>query len=126
MLREISFTIPGRPVGKERPRVTKSGHAFTPEKTRKAEQAIALLARVATSRVAAMHRPLAPYKVEIGIVWEDKRHPDIDNVAKCVLDAMNGVAYPDDADVSMLVVRAIGTSKQYPRVTVVVSESLRD
>ena len=28
-----TFTVPGRPFGKQRPRVTRTGHAFTPETT---------------------------------------------------------------------------------------------
>jgi Holliday junction resolvase RusA-like endonuclease len=42
----VKFTIPGPPHGKERPRLTKTGHAYTPEKTVEYEQKVrdALLA----------------------------------------------------------------------------------
>ena len=29
----VKFTVPGNPVGKARPRMTRSGHAYTPDKT---------------------------------------------------------------------------------------------
>jgi Holliday junction resolvase RusA-like endonuclease len=48
--------------------------------------------------------------------------PDLDNVAKGVLDAMNGVAYADDTQVVRLLVQ-----KQYslePRLVVTVKEML--
>jgi Holliday junction resolvase RusA-like endonuclease len=48
--------------------------------------------------------------------------PDLDNVAKGVLDAMNGVAYVDDTPVIRLLVQ-----KQYslePRLVVTVKEML--
>ena len=31
------------------------------------------------------------------------KKPDCDNIAKCVLDALNGVAYDDDAQVNILI-----------------------
>ena len=37
----IQFFVPGKPVGKGRPRFTRSGNTFTPEKTRAYEAAVA-------------------------------------------------------------------------------------
>ena len=37
----IEFTIPGAPQGKERPRFTKNGIAYTPQKTRDYEKLVA-------------------------------------------------------------------------------------
>ena len=33
------------------------------------------------------------------------KKPDADNLAKAILDALNGVAYPDDAQIVTLTVR---------------------
>lgn len=40
----VSFSIPGDPVAKERPRFTRSGHAYTPAKTRTYEEIIRMYA----------------------------------------------------------------------------------
>ena len=36
----IQFTVPGVPVGKGRPRFTRGGHAYTPEKTAAFEEKV--------------------------------------------------------------------------------------
>ena len=38
--------------------------------------------------------------------------PDVDNIAKIILDGMNGTVYEDDAAVSLLVVRKTYTEEQ--------------
>ena len=38
----IKFTVPGVPVGKGRPRFTRGGHAYTPEKTAAFEEKVRL------------------------------------------------------------------------------------
>ena len=38
----IQFTVPGVPVGKGRPRFTRGGHAYTPEKTAAFEEKVRL------------------------------------------------------------------------------------
>lgn len=40
------------------------------------------------------------------------KKPDCDNVAKIVLDALNGIAYPDDSQVVSLCVRKFYTDQQ--------------
>lgn len=114
--RVIEFAVTGRPQGKQRPRVVKGGRqTFTPEKTRRYEArvtALALQAKQASKKV------LPPYRVEIDIVWEDARHPDIDNVSKCILDGMNRVVYEDDRDVTQLETKVVGICKKSPGVTV--------
>lgn len=37
---KVTFTVPGIPVGKGRPRFTKDGHAHTPQKTRDYEDKV--------------------------------------------------------------------------------------
>mgnify|MGYP003274584575 FL=1 len=39
---QIKFTVPGIPVGKGRPRFTRGGHAYTPEKTAAFEEKVRL------------------------------------------------------------------------------------
>ncbi len=93
----ITVTIPGRPVPKDRPRVVR-GNTYTPAATVAAEHRIALLAR------AAGARPIeCPVAVRAEFVFKDGRaRADIDNLAKLVLDALNGVAFKDDRQVVSL------------------------
>ena len=130
----IAFTVMGTPTGKGRPRATvRGGYAavYTDAKTRDAEQSF--LAQALPYKPA---EPLdGPLRVEIQAYcsvprsWSKKRRqlaiagtvmptgkPDVDNLAKLVLDAMNGVFFLDDKQVISLTV-----SKAYdnvPRVEV--------
>lgn len=108
------FVVEGKPIAKGRPRVISRGvrgvrgargvrcAAFTPATTRAWEQRVRWMARVAVA--AACWEPNAdPCEVVILIRG---RNPlsDLDNHAKSVLDALNGVAWDDDRRVVRLVV----------------------
>lgn len=115
----ITFTIPGEPVAKGRPRATTvrgAARMFTPEKTVNYESMVAILAQQAM----AGHPPLEG-PVEIGFVarfsipkgWSKKRlaahslfeemvvkKPDLDNLLKALGDGMNGVVFADDSQIA--------------------------
>mgnify|MGYP002767224795 CR=1 FL=1 len=111
----LCFTVPGKPQGKARPRFTRSGHTYTPGSTAAYEERVKLAYRQAgggklsgfvsadilavftvpksytkAQRAAALNTSFAPKK------------PDCDNIAKIILDALNGMAYDDDAKVVKL------------------------
>ena len=44
---KVTFTVPGIPVGKGRPRFMKNGHTYTPQKTRDYEDKVVQLATTA-------------------------------------------------------------------------------
>lgn len=104
------FFVEGRPKGKERPRFA-NGRAYTPRKTSEYEKLIALswrkwcriafpeTAKVRVRVTAQFHIPrIATKRDRAFLAWRGYPHkPDADNVLKCVLDALNGVAYKDDA-----------------------------
>lgn len=110
----IEIVLLGAPRGKERPRGTKDGHFYTPEKTRSYEAAL----KYAAQEVMADRAPLAgPLHMEIRAVvpialsWPKKRQaaaragtewptkkPDYDNIAKMV-DALNLVVWVDDSQI---------------------------
>lgn len=109
----MTIYIPGDPVGKERPRHTKSGHTYTPEKTKAYEAKVAACFRKAHGKrldgpvflaiTAYMPIPKRATKadraaMEAGARLPMKR-PDADNIAKVCMDALNGLAYHDDAQV---------------------------
>lgn len=57
----------------------------------------------------------------VGARWHAKASADADNVAKAVLDAANGVLWPDDRQVARLVVeKVIGAAGEAPRVELAV------
>lgn len=113
----IQLTVPGVPRGKGRPRFVKaSGRTYTDKQTVNTEQQIAAAwAEAGAVRMpdealtlhvmAVFERPKAHWKksgplTHIGEVmpWPTKR-PDMDNIYKIVLDALNGLAYKDDCQV---------------------------
>ena len=112
----IEITVPGAPVGKARPRVTRSGHAYTPEKTRAYEQKVKLCwkqqsgehfppgAGICVEIAAYMPIPssLSMRKQETLFGKEHLKKPDLDNVIKAILDALNGCAYGDDSAIWMV------------------------
>lgn len=120
----IKFTIPGKPRGKERPRVyhnTKIGRviARTPDKTLYYENEIAWYCTQATNgEYYAGNEPIEVI-VEgfypIPSSWSKKKTQaavegrilptvkvDLDNLCKAVLDALNGVAFDDDKQIVSL------------------------
>lgn len=115
----LRFTVHGPPVAKERARVVNiGGHArsFTPAKTMAYEKLVGDLCRVA-ARAAGWHLDGEAYGVELHVHFADRRRRDIDNVAKAILDGMNGTAYQDDSRVSELhIYKNIDRAK--PRVEV--------
>lgn len=110
----IGFTIPGKPYGKGRPRFTRSGHVYTPEKTADYEKLVKLSYQQAAhgqmltgSIGVTMFAVFTPPKSDSKKVKEKKVSgevtptvkPDCDNIAKTILDALNGLAYKDDSQV---------------------------
>lgn len=95
-MKEASFRAPIRVVGKQRPRVVK-GRAFTPKATAECERAIKLAAR-------KMPKLSGHVSVQIFLTYKSRVRPDLDNAAKTVLDALNGVAYEDDKQIRFLTV----------------------
>ncbi len=91
------FAIPGEPVSKERPRVV-NGNTYTPTKTTTAELKVAWLFKAAARGWA----PDASSEFVVDMrFWNKTRHRrDIDNLCKLVLDALNGVCWADDSQVT--------------------------
>lgn len=133
----VYFTVPGEPEGKARPRVTSHG-TYTPAKTRVYEQAVRIAYRQHCGTADFGTRPLsvcirAYFKIPDSAakrqrerMLSDKtfpaKKPDADNIAKSVLDALNGIAYRDDAQVIRLdVVKYWDTS---PRVDVWITDDI--
>ena len=122
------FFVPGKPVAKGRPRATVvGGHArmYTPERTARYEEVVSreYIAQcgntvfqagtpLAVQIIAYMPTPKSTSKVKREKMLRGEipytKKPDWDNIGKIICDALNGVAWYDDAQV----VRAT-VSKQY-------------
>ena len=144
----IDFTVPGKPVGKERPRVTRRG-TYTPQKTREYEKNVRrefLKAMVLNAPDGYHHRAELVRYAEVYITaffgvpesWSLKKKndaygnictkkPDADNIEKVICDALNGSAYSDDAFVTKLTIakRYCGRGEQ-PRVEVTVAMQVEE
>lgn len=110
----IRFTVPGAPQGKARPRITRYG-AYTPQKTVDYENLVKISYRQKHREIFDNKEPLkmiikayfepvksttkkARKQMLSGEIKVTKK-PDIDNIAKSICDALNGVAYTDDGQI---------------------------
>lgn len=114
----MKITIPGEPCGKARPRVVRNGNfsrAYTPEKTVNYENLVKLeyqrqcgstciteggvhmriIARFGIPSSASKRKKSEMLR---GAIRPTKK-PDCDNIIKIICDALNGIAYKDDAQV---------------------------
>ena len=101
----VRLTIPGEPQGKGRHRAVRRGDhiaTYTPRKTKDYEDEVRFCYRQEYGDLMAfaVDEPVSATIVEMmaGMVFPTKK-PDTDNIAKIVLDALNGLAYPDDKQV---------------------------
>ena len=129
---KISFTVEGLPVGKGRPRFTQNGHTYTPNKTKAYEEYVRTSWRTQSGMTIAADTPVTAYidgYFPIPKHLSKKRHAelsgtaytkkcDADNLAKSILDALNGYAYDDDSRISRLIVTK--TYSDNPRVEVMI------
>lgn len=97
----VTFTVPGRPKPKGRPRFTKKGRAYTPQATRDAERHIIDLFELA----CPLWEPtIEDVRLTLDVHFQYGRVADLDNIAKLIQDALNGYAYNDDRQIRELVV----------------------
>lgn len=132
----VSFDVWGKVRGKGRPRFTRGGHAYTPKGTRDYEMAIREAYENAPGRPPEpFSGPIAvcintyrqlPKSTPKSVLSEPDTHkPDIDNVAKIVLDALNGVAWEDDAQVVSLTVSKLNRTRLPEMLSVRITELTR-
>ena len=97
----MRFEIPGRPIPKGRPRLGYRGqkaYVYTPPETREYERLVGWVAKSAGCRPVE-----GPVSVALSVYVKGRL--DADNIAKSILDGLNGVAYEDDDQVVELLVR---------------------
>ena len=109
----MNFTVYGIPVPKARPRMTKTGHCYTPKKTADYEFLVQqvwhhtgrekLEGAIRLEVVFYYNRPKSATSRN-----HHTGRPDLDNLVKSVLDGLNGFAFDDDSQVV-----EISARKQY-------------
>lgn len=115
------FEVEGKAVGKQRPRVNmNTGMVYTPNKTKDYEFLVQqsfklkyprfneLTGRVGIEIIAFIKIPKntskkSAEKMIAGEISPTKK-PDVDNIAKSILDAMNNFVFHDDNEVSKITV----------------------
>lgn len=118
----MDFIVDGKPQGKQRPRFSRiSKTVYTPTKTAKYEKQIAkaytesggkcipadCYVSVNVSAFFPVPKSYSKKKREdcLERILRPDKKPDIDNILKVVLDALNEVAYEDDKQVVELIGR---------------------
>jgi Holliday junction resolvase RusA-like endonuclease len=135
----VRAVIPGEPVAQGRPRAFRTSRgqvrAYDPAKSRswKAEARTQLAAAVGVGWtllagpischiVAVFSCPRSQWRKREP--WPQRHHakrPDVENVAKAVLDSASGVIWLDDAQVTRLEVeKVIGAQGEAPRVEILI------
>ena len=96
----IKGTIPGTPIPKGRPRFSKSGHAYTPARTKGYEQTVKwlLLSEMQKQPIETLPKGTDVY-LELLFRLTKRHRADLDNLIKSFSDAANGVLYEDDRQV---------------------------
>ena len=133
----ITITIPGVPVAKGRPKAVRMGkkgiRMYTPTKTASYEATCRTFAMVAMAGRAPVDDPLSvlftlhmpipssmSQKKQAELVGKPhSKKPDASNIVKAVEDALNGIVWNDDSQISLLTANKVYSTD--PRVEVMVS-----
>ena len=137
----VMYIVYGEPVGKGRPRFARRGNfvsTYTPQKTKSYEDEIRMMAKGAMGSSEPLDTPVTvAIYIRVGIpasfskqkrkdalenIVKPTKKPDLDNIAKCFLDAMNDIIYLDDKQVTNLHVTKVYA--ETPAVEVMVKEDL--
>lgn len=133
-MKKIRMIIPGEPRGKQRPRHTRSGTVYTPSETVAYEKEVKAAywrndgaetfhGTVAVLITAYYGIPKsAPKSAKLAMLDGTRlpnKKPDIDNVAKIIMDGLKGAAYDDDKQVVSLTAEKRYGEEPHVFVTVV-------
>lgn len=136
VLRQIKFSVPGQPFGKQRPKFSRAGKyvkTYTPDETVKYENLVKLTfqqeakgkmfsdgVELDVRIIAYFAIPKSTSKKKRKAMLEHKvrpsKKPDWDNIGKIICDSLNRVAYHDDSAVVDAQVRKFYSEN--PRVEV--------
>lgn len=133
------FIVPGKPMGKQRPKATNRGRytkVYTPKETISYENLVIAMfqqiyphAKPLEGEVRGCIKAFYPIPLSTsnkrkqamleGVIRPQVK-PDLDNIEKIIYDALNGIAYVDDSHIIEMTI-----SKHYsdsPRVEITIEE----
>ena len=130
----ITFTVPGKPKGKTRPRFARGGkNTYTDRATKEYEEAVAeafwqaggTMGNYGAMKIRAYYLIPQRTRKDILLGMQEERirpakKPDLDNVLKIIMDALIGVAYEDDNQIVQVFIEKIYGDE--PRVEVTLYE----
>lgn len=135
----IMFDIPGKAQGKGRPRFMRNGHTYTPDKTRNYEELVRLKYREACKddpTTESVRVLIYVWMVPAKSLSEKKKKelrerppmmkPDVDNIGKIILDALNGVAWVDDKQVTRLEITKLWGREERVNVIIATDKDFRE
>lgn len=114
---EISFTYWGKVIGQPRPRFRRNGKPYDTKQASDYKKAIAKaykeqcgnfsFGKSPISMLVYAERELPKNKKRktFEVTEPDTFKPDADNIAKAIMDALNGIAYEDDSQIVRLFIR---------------------
>ena len=132
---KVDFVIQGKAQAKQRPRFnTHTGRTYTPNKTINYENWVKICYLEKYKDKELMDKPLrvtirAFLEIPKSTSKKKKQQmldnvilpmvkPDTDNIAKSILDSLNGIAYKDDKQVAELIVYKFYNDTPYVNVTI--------
>lgn len=124
----IKFTVYGKPQGKARPRFTRQGWAYTPKNTVDYEGQIrqAYIAAggmlISDTETILICITACFKKAKTNKMDYPTLKPDADNIAKAVCDALNGIAYKDDKQITCLTVGKVWAEDGIEKVVVEIEQ----
>jgi Holliday junction resolvase RusA-like endonuclease len=140
MTRPLTIVLMGAPVAFARTRISRTGGLFTPMPQRNAAATLRVIAQteMQAAGIATYHEPISLIlraELPIPASWSKKKRaaailgivrpgrPDLDNIVKLCSDALNHVAYADDA-----LIAELRAEKRYglaPKITLSIVPILR-
>ena len=129
------FEVPGKIIGKGRPRINSyTGSVYTPTRTKDYETLVEQYfmlkyprfkpfeGRVQVEISAFFEIPKSAKNADKELMLDNKinptKKPDIDNIVKIVLDAMNGIAFYDDTQITKLYVEKLYSTTETVKVKI--------
>ena len=115
----VSFFVDGNPVPKQSYRAVKGG-GYTDPRVKAWANTVAQVAKI---HMMGKDMFIGNISIELQFFLPTKRRKDWDNLAKNVMDAMNGIVYKDDSQVTMATIEK-AYDKNEPGVYVLVVEDV--
>lgn len=129
------FEVPGKIIGKGRPRLNSyTGSVYTPTRTKDYETLVEqyfllkyprfkpLEGRIQVEINAFFEIPKSTKKEDKELMLAQKinptKKPDIDNIVKIILDAMNGIAFRDDTQITKLYVEKVYSTTETIKIKI--------